>query len=429
VSLFNNFYINFSKRFNPSVVFVFSDAVMSFAFNVAFTAMMVYYIQTAGLSPLQLVLIGTALEIACFTFEVPTGVVADTFSRKWSVILGRLCLGVGIIVEGLFPIFGMIAAMQIVKGVGYTFISGANTAWITDEVGEEQAAKLFMRVTQIGSIAGVVGTVVGMILGSINLQLAIVLGGTTMIVLGVVSVFIMPETGFKPTPRGERTTFQHMTGTFREGVSLARRSPIILTLIAASFVMGAFSESFDRLNEAHILNTIGLPGDWSPVVVFGMLSIAGMPLSLLVMEIMRRRVDTNNQRLVARVLMVCEAGIIGVACMFALAQSFWVAAVALMTVGLLRQVTGVLRTVWLNQHVDSRVRATVHSMHSQADAIGEIAGGPMVGLIGNASLRAALVVGATLLTPNLFLYRRTLNDESGAAITIAETAETAQKTA
>src|SRR5205807_6224472 len=39
----------------------------------------VYLVRVAHLSPLQLILMGTAMEAAVFLFEVPTGVVADTY--------------------------------------------------------------------------------------------------------------------------------------------------------------------------------------------------------------------------------------------------------------------------------------------------------------------------------------------------------------
>ncbi|HET8558834.1 MAG TPA: hypothetical protein VFL58_16125, partial [Gaiellaceae bacterium] len=55
--------------------------------------MAVYLVRTLHLSPLQLVLMGTAMEGAVFLFEVPTGVVADTYSRKLSLILGYLGMG------------------------------------------------------------------------------------------------------------------------------------------------------------------------------------------------------------------------------------------------------------------------------------------------------------------------------------------------
>src|SRR6478672_13179365 len=53
----------------------------------------VYVVQDLHLTPLQLVLMGTAMEGAVFLFEVPTGVIADTYSRRLSLIIGYLGMG------------------------------------------------------------------------------------------------------------------------------------------------------------------------------------------------------------------------------------------------------------------------------------------------------------------------------------------------
>jgi DHA3 family tetracycline resistance protein-like MFS transporter len=91
---------------------------------------------------------------------------------------------------------------------------------------------------------------------------------------------------------------------------------------------------------------------------------------------------------------------------FALAGTLLLAALAYWLVYVTRNVIGPLYTAWVNQRLDSQVRATVISMSSQVDAIGQITGGPAVGLIGNlVSVRAALLTSGVILTPVLALYR------------------------
>ena len=46
-----------------------------------------YLVVDARLSPAQLVLIGSAQGVASLVAEVPTGVMADTISRKWSLVI------------------------------------------------------------------------------------------------------------------------------------------------------------------------------------------------------------------------------------------------------------------------------------------------------------------------------------------------------
>ena len=51
----------------------------------------------------------------------------------------------------------------------------------------------------------------------------------------------------------------------------------------------------------------------------------------------------------------------------------------------------------------------MNSLVGQADAVGEIAGGPAIGVVGTVSgMRAALVASGLLLTPALALYGRAL---------------------
>jgi DHA3 family tetracycline resistance protein-like MFS transporter len=67
------------------------------------TVASVYRIEVVGLDPLPLVLLGTALEVTVFVFEVPTGVFADTFGRRRSFIAGCVLMGSGFALEARSP--------------------------------------------------------------------------------------------------------------------------------------------------------------------------------------------------------------------------------------------------------------------------------------------------------------------------------------
>jgi DHA3 family tetracycline resistance protein-like MFS transporter len=158
---------------------------------------------------------------------------------------------------------------------------------------------------------------------------------------------------------------------------------------------------------AHLLQDFAMP--WievvEPVVWFGLIRAVLLVISLAATEITRRRVDTNRSAPLARALM-WNAGLIVVALAgFGLAGSFWVALALYWLVGTLRSVRSPLYDAWFNQRIDDpQVRATMFSVSSQVDAIGQIGGGPAVGTIGNVSIRAALVVSALILSPALPLY-------------------------
>ena len=119
--------------------------------------MAVYLVRELELSPLELILMGTAMEAAVFLFEVPTGVVADTYSRRLSLIVGYIGMGVAWMAVALVSSPGMIIALWALWGLAYTFTSGAEEAWITDEVGVEKVGGVFLRgsrIQYIGSVGG-----------------------------------------------------------------------------------------------------------------------------------------------------------------------------------------------------------------------------------------------------------------------------------
>jgi len=396
-------------RLESLKVYLIMEGAIALIFSMIFTASSVYQVTVAGLSPLQLVLVGTTLEAAAFIFEVPTGVIADVYSRRLSIITGIVLIGTGFIVEGSFPLFWTILAAQILWGLGYTFTSGATQAWISDEIGESEAGKAFLRSNQIGQIAALVGIAAGIVLGSIRVNIPILSGGFCLILLGIFLMLVMPETGFVPLSREERTSWQSMAFTFREGVNAVKRRPNMITILGIGLVYGLYSEGLDRLWTKHILDNFIFPGfvSFQPVVWIGVIKAVGMLLAVGGTEFARRRIDTQSHTKVARFLAAISMILVFSLFGFALAPTLIFALAAYWLIYAARSIIGPIYTAWVNQSLDSNVRATVLSMSSQVDAVGQMFGGPIVGIIGSLlSVRIALVSSSLILSPVLLLYRR-----------------------
>ena len=390
-------------------VYLFMEAASSFCLTTIFLLAAVYRLQTVHLDALQLVLVGTVLELSCFVFEVPTGVVADSYSRRLSVILGFVFIGAAELVEGSIPVFAAVLLAQVVSGLGYTLLSGATEAWIAGEVGEEHLTHVFQRGGQMGQVGNLLGIGAAVGLGSVGLNWPFLVGGMGMIGLGLVLALIMPETGFAPTPRGERTTWQHMAATFRDGLGVIRARPVLLSFLGIAVFFGMTSEGIDRLWEAHLLTNFTFPalGGLTSLVWFGLISVAGSLLYLAGTEVLRRRVNLDRPGAVVRALIVLNVFAVGALILFGVADSFALALAAFLVYGLCRGLGGPLHGAWLASSIDPQVRATVLSMISQVDAVGQIAGGPVIGAVGKAfSIRAALVLAGALLAPTLPLLAR-----------------------
>jgi len=371
----------------------------------------VYLVRVLHLSPLQLVLMGTAMEAAVFLFEVPTGVVADTYSRRLSLIVGYLGMGLTWMLVGIVSQPWAVIMLWAFWGISYTFTSGAYQAWITDEVGVENAGRLFLRGARIRYAGAVVGLVGLVGIGLLSLRASVIAGGAITAVCGLLCILLMPETGFRRRPRAERgSALTEMRSTAVTGMRYAWAAPVILLLVGVEFFMGMSSEAFDRLKEAHFLRDVGLPGHLSPVLWFGIFWLVGMVLGFVATGWLIKRFERGGRAILSSSLFAFTFMEMAAMLVFALTGSTWVAIAALLGVFFARDLGGPLHTIWLNEQItDSSVRATVLSISGQADAIGQAGGGPVLGLIGNVwGLRTALAAGALVIVPALGLYTRAM---------------------
>ncbi len=361
------------------------------------------------MNPLQLVLVGTTLEAAVFLFEVPTGAVADAYSRRLSTIIGFVLMGLGFLVEGSVPRFATVLAAQVVWGLGWTFISGAHTAWIADELGPDKAAPVFLRGTQFDYIGSLLGIPISVLLGALSLNLPILFGGAMSIVLAIFLAAVMPEEGFRPVRREQRGRWGGILRTARDGLRSIRGQPALHAFVVVAAFVGLSSEGYDRLWTAHILESFSFPamGDLSSETWFGIMRAGSMVLTLAATQVVKRHLDDLNTEAAARLLQFVHAGMIASVVVLALADRIVLAILAYWAFRAVRGTAGPVSTALVNQYIDSKVRATVLSMMGQVDAIGQVLGGPVVGLIGVVrSLRAALATTALILSPVVPLYGR-----------------------
>jgi DHA3 family tetracycline resistance protein-like MFS transporter len=266
-----------------------------------------------------------------------------------------------------------------------------------------------MRATQIGLFASLLGMGAAIFIGANNAAMPIRVGALGVMAIGITLLLIMPETGFRPTPREDRNTWQHMWHTFRRGVSAVRSRPRLMNIVFIGLFYGLYSEGFDRLWVKHLLDNFDLPilfGS-NQVAFFAVLRVAGAVLTILAVRIVEKRVDSSNPLAIGRAVMLVTAVISMALFGFALAPLLGLSIGLYLVINVFRNIHIPLQTAWVNQKLDSQVRATVHSMFGQVDAIGQMVGGPTVALIASVgSAVASLVMSGLLLTPALFFIGR-----------------------
>ncbi|MBI9043009.1 MAG: MFS transporter [Anaerolineaceae bacterium] len=382
-------------------IYYWFNGIMFFAFWTNFAVNSLYQVRIAGLDALQLVLVGTALELTIFIFELPTGIVADIYSRRLSVIIGTFLIGLGFIVEGLFPSFIPILLAQIIWGLGITFSSGALEAWLSDEVGEDGANQAFMKGAQIAEIGSFFGVIFGVLLGLIHLQLSVISGGFVFLLLGIILIKSMPEEGFSPAADQNHNPISNIRSTIKTGAKVIRGRPIMISILLIGLIFGIYSEGLDRLWVAYLIESFTLP-QIPEVILIGGIQAINMLLTAVVLGFAQKRLDVLRTPALVRSLTIISSTLIFSLLIFGQGRMLWFVIIFFWIIGILRAVMYPMYKAWINKRIDSSVRATIFSLSSLMDAIGQISGGPAIGGIARRfSIRSGLLGSTLLLTPVL----------------------------
>ena len=384
-------------------------SVMGLSFNMMFTAAALYRIDIAQLEIYQLILIGTALEIAVFLFETPTGVVADLKSRRLSVIIGLFIVGLGFMVEAFTTYFFVIFLAQIIWGLGYTFISGALDSWISDETNNQNIERTIITGTQYNKVFAFIGILLAGLIGMYNIRLAIYVSGGLFIVMGIIALLYMKEEHFHKVEHKEgilKEYFIHLT----KGIKHIKTNKILRYMFVAMLFFGLFSEGIDRTFELNILDGLGFRNiiDVEPVWIIagvaGLIELAG----LIILGIVKRYAKTG-QHLTLWAVNFTGMMIVGIL-IFAYITNPYVALFGFLFFSFAREGNYPLLETLLVKNTPSSIKATVLSAFGQLDAIGQLfSGAIMVGISVWLGLQNMYLVTALLLVVPFFALIGTRN--------------------
>ena len=122
----------------PYPLYLILECGMSFLLGISYATITVYWVTSGRLNPLQLLLLGTALELSYFVFQLPTGALADLVSRRLCTLAGLFVVGLALIMEGSSAAFANLIGAQVVLGLGAALNNGAQEAWVADELAGDQ---------------------------------------------------------------------------------------------------------------------------------------------------------------------------------------------------------------------------------------------------------------------------------------------------
>ena len=354
-----------------------------------------YLVVVAGLTPVELVLIGVFQGVTVLLTEVPAGVLADAVSRRLSLVIGHVVMGAGMAMAGFVTAFPLLVVSQCLWGLGWAFSSGADVAWLTDELDRPDIIDRVLvaqaRWDLTGNAAGIAAF--GTLAWATTLSTAIVAAGLAMMALGLVTVARWPEHGFVPADAGRR--WHQSRSILRRGLAQARVDRVFQVVLLATLLVNGAGVAYGRLRENRLV-ALGMPTAPDPIVWFAAISLVGVGLGALVLRFVEARITGAGVAQRTYVLS-CVVGCAGLLLFAHAPDTATAVAGTLLVSGIAFPVIRTAGVVWINRRATSAVRATVHSLLSQAEHIGEIILGVTLALLsGLASSTVALTGSAAI---------------------------------
>ena len=339
------------------------------------------FLLDAGLSNLEAFAANAFFTAGMVLFEVPTGVVADTWGRRPSFLLGTLTLAVS---TALYVLLWQVGAgfwwwalVSVFIGLGFTFFSGATEAWLVDALtatgydGEVEA--VFAR----GQVFTGVGTLVGSVGGGYLAQVAglgapFVLRAGILVVMFVLAAVLMRDLGFTPDrSRGALAEVRHIAAN---SVEYGWRVPAVRHLmLAAPFTGGVGIYVFYAL-QPHLLDLWGDPAAYGIAGLVAAITAGAQIAGGLVAPQLRR----VFRRRTSGLLFAIGAGGVAVL-LIGVVTNFWAVVGLIVAWGLLASAAQPLRQAYLNGLIPSQQRATILSFDSLMSSAGGVVVQPGLG--------------------------------------------------
>jgi MFS family permease len=339
------------------------------------------FLLDAGLSNTEAFAANAFFTAGMVLFEVPTGIVADTWGRRASYLLGSLTLAVTTLLylaawQAHAPFWAW-AVSSLLLGLGFTFFSGATEAWLVDALTATgftgTLESVFAKGQIVGGIAMLAGSVGGGALAqATNLGVPYVLRAVILTATFAVAFFLMRDLGFTPA-RGRRP-LAYMRSILGASLKYGLGNPAVRwVMLAAPFSGGVGIYAFYAM-QPYLLELYGDEQAYgvaglAAAIVAGAQIVGGFVVPHLG-RVFRRRTTVLATGVAASALVLA---------LIALTTSFWVAIALLVVWGLLFAATLPVLQAYLNGLIPSEQRATVLSFESLLSSSGGVVFQPVLG--------------------------------------------------
>jgi MFS family permease len=216
--------------------------LINFFLNLFFLSpVSVFFFQHRGLNYFEILALESVLVFFIFLFEVPTGIFADKYGRKKSIIIGSVLIALEPLIFIFANNFFLFALAFALSGIGLAFLSGTIEAFIYDSLDKKNKDKMMQKAMGSYYSASLVALVIAPIIGSylakdlLNSQFILVIIMTSCaMMLGVLLTLFLKDTQKKKVKK------ENAIKIFKDGIKTIKSNKSLMRIVYLAFYQNHF---------------------------------------------------------------------------------------------------------------------------------------------------------------------------------------------
>jgi DHA3 family tetracycline resistance protein-like MFS transporter len=337
----------------------------------------VLYFRHYQVNLFQIALLAAVFEASILIFEMPTGLVADIYGRRISIILSAFLSLFSGLAFVFFPFLAGFIMAEIIGGMGETLRSGALEAWLVDslkhEGREDKVKSAFAGGTKFKTAGNLLGLILGGYLASLSMNLVWVPFTVVFLILSVILLLMMKEEYEIPKDISKKIA-SRLSETIKGSMQVIKSQRLILALVLLSLFSEFSFETISQYWQVHFDENLLVPTPY-----FGWILAAASVLTILLIDKVTALSDKFRSGVFP--LIILEA-------LFLLSLLFIALTVspllAILFFILLQAFVSFKEPIFLdiyNKRIPSSQRATLLSFQSLVGSTGEVLAGLCIGVI------------------------------------------------
>lgn len=337
-------------------------------FNLVMPVVVLFYTQS-GMNMQEIFILKAIYSVGIVAMEIPSGWMADMWGRRKTLIAGSILGAAGFAVYSLSESFAWFVVAEVILGVGYSFVSGADSALLYDSLLENGREKEYVkqegRITSAGNFAEALAGIAGGLLAAVTLR-------TPFYFQFLVAAMAIPAAWRLREPAMHQMHIHLRPMDFlREAKNNLTGNRDLLAAVLFSSVTGTATLTFAWFVQPYF-QEIALPVEW-----FGVMW-ALLNMSVAVSSVFAWKVEQRFSRIAGSWIIIVS-----------LTAGFWMSGLFVVWWGvaflfffyLARGMATVILKNYVNEYTGSGVRATLLSVRNFLIRIQFAVVGPFLGWI------------------------------------------------